>query len=400
MVKYEVRSTKPEINSKYKITMRKTLLLLVALAFLVQGCGKKEKTAPPPPAVTVVKVANGSVVSSMKLIGQAKAYDEVDLVARVQGFLRKISFKEGSVVTKGQPLFEIEPDQYKANVEAAEAALLKVQATYGNAETTYARQKKLFEADATAKKNYDDANAAYMEAKAAVMQAEATLSNAKLDLSYTSISAPFDGRIGFYTYSEGNLVGPGSKRLANVVKIEPMRVQFNINEIDLVNLQLDKLKDKTAPRETYVVLIQFQDGRIYSHEGTISFADNKVNSSTGTILVEALFPNPEQVVVPGMYVKVILKDKDEKPALLIPKSSIQESQSGKFVLVVGSDGKVGQRVIKTGVKNGPSIQVVEGVKEGEMVIVEGLQKVRLGTVVKPTVDETYTFNKLETKSGK
>jgi len=373
--------------------------LLFAAVLLVPGCGEKEKPAPPPPAVTVVKVASGSVVSSMEMIGQAKAYDEVDLVARVQGFLRKISFKEGTVVSKGQPLFEIEQEQYKAQVQAAEAALMKVQATYGNAETTYARQKKLLESDATAKKNYDDANAAFMEAKAAVMQAEAALSNAKLDLSYTSISAPFDGRIGFYTYSEGNLVGPGSKRLANVVKIEPMRVQFNINEIDLVNLQLDKIKDKAAPKESYVVLIQFQDGRIYNQEGNISFADNKVNSSTGTILVEALFPNPDQVVVPGMYVKVILKDKDEKPALLIPKSSVQESQSGRFVLVVGADGKVGQRVIKTGTKNGPSIQVLEGLKEGEMVIVEGLQKVRLGTVVKPTVDETYTFNKLEAKPG-
>ncbi|HBC88017.1 MAG TPA: efflux transporter periplasmic adaptor subunit [Lentisphaeria bacterium] len=380
--------------------MKKTLLMLFAAALLLQGCGKKEKAEAPPPAVTVVKVASGNVTSAMEIIGQLKAYDEVDLVARVQGFLRKISFKEGSVVSKDQPLFEIEQEQYKAQVEAATAALMKVQATYGNAETTYNRQKKLLESDATAKKNYDDAAAAFMEAKAAVMQAEATLATAKLDLSYTDIKAPFDGRIGFYTYSEGNLVGPSSKRLANVVKLDPMRVQFNINEIDLVNLQMDRAKDNAPKKGTMIVLVQFQDGKTYKEEGRISFADNKVNSSTGTILVEALFPNPDQILVPGMYVKVILKDKEQKAALLIPQSSIQESLQGKFVLVVGTDKKVGQRDIKTGIKSGPSIEVTDGLKEGEMVIVEGLQKVKLESAVKPTVDETYTFNKLETQDKK
>jgi len=224
------------------------------------------------------------------------------------------------------------------------------------------------------------------------MQAEADLTTASLNLGYTTINAPFDGRIGFYTYSEGNLVGPGSKRLANVVKLDPMRVQFNVNEIDLVNLQLNRGKDNSAAKNEYVVTVQFQNGTVYAQEGKLSFADNKVNSSTGTILVEALFPNPDLVLVPGMYLKVAVKDKEQKPALLIPQSSIQESQLGKYVLVVGADNKVSQRVIKTGIKSGPSIQVVEGLKEGEKVIVEGLQKVRLDMAVKPLVDESYSFN--------
>ncbi len=380
--------------------MKKVLVLFVLMAIAITGCGKKEKAPPVPPAVTVVKVAKGSVISSMEMIGQAKAYDEVDLVARVQGFLRKISFKEGSIVSKGQQLFEIEQEEYKAKAEAAEASLMKVQASFANAETNYQRQKKLFESDATAKKNYDEATAAYMEGKASIMQCEANLANAKLDLSYTVISAPFDGRIGFYTYSEGNLVGPGSKKLANVVKLDPMRVQFNVNEIDLVNIRMEHLDKGTTAKGNYVVLIQFQDGKVYGKEGQITFLDNKVNSSTGTIQLEALFPNPDFILVPGMYVKVILKDKDERPALLIPQSSIQESQLGKYVLVVGPDKKVNQRVIKTGIKNGPSIQVSEGLKEGEMVIIEGLQKVRLGTEVSPTVDETYTFNKLDVQEKK
>jgi membrane fusion protein (multidrug efflux system) len=380
--------------------MNRFILILILLCMFFTGCEKKGKPVAVPPSVTVVKVAKGDVISSTEIIGQAKAYDEVDLVARVQGFLTKINFTEGTVVTKGQLLFQIEKDQYQALVESAQAVLMKAQAVLDNAETTYNRQKKLFEENATAKKNLDDATAAQAEAKANVMQAQADITTATLNLGYTTINAPFDGRIGFYTYSEGNLVGPGSKRLANVVKIDPMRVQFNINEIDLVNLHLEKVKEQTAARENYVVLIQFQDGRVYNQEGKISFADNKVNSSTGTILIEALFPNPDQVVVPGMYVKVVLKDKEQKSALLIPQSSIQESQLGKFVLVVGADNKVSQCVVKTGIKSGPSIQVVEGLKEGEMVIVEGLQKVRLGAVVKPTIDETYTFNKIDIEVGK
>ncbi len=367
---------------------------------LIAGCEKKAKTEVPAPSVTVVKVAKGNVVSSMEMIGQAKAYDEIDLVARVQGFLSKIAFTEGSVVSKGQLLFEIEQAQYKAQVEAAEASLMKSQAVLANAETNYDRQKKLFETNVVSKKVFDDANATYMEAKANVMEAGASLAIAKLDLSYTTISSPFDGRIGFFTYSEGNLVGPASKKLANVVKLDPVRIQFNVNEVDLVDLQLNRLKDNAATKDDYIVLIKFQNGTFYSLEGKISFADNKVNSSTGTILVEALFPNPDHVVVPGMYVKVVLKDRDQKPALLIPQSSIQESQLGKFVLVVGANDKVSQRVIKTGVRSGPSIEVMEGLKEGEMVIVEGLQKVKLGAGVRPTIDDTYTFNKIDSKEEK
>ncbi len=372
--------------------MSRFILVLVLLCIFSAGCTKKEGPAPVPPSVTVVPATMGNVVSATEMIGQAKAYDEVDLVARVQGFLTKINFKEGTTVTKGQLLFQIEKDQYQALVESAQAMLMKAKAVFDNAETTYNRQKKLFDENATAKKNLDDATAAFTEAKANVMQAEADLTTAKLNLGYTTINSPFDGRIGFYTYSEGNLVGPGSRRLANVVKLDPMRVQFNISEVDLVDLQLNRVKDNPAAKSEYVVTIQFQNGTLYDKEGKIGFADNKVNSSTGTILVEALFPNPDQVLVPGMYVKVAVKDKEQKPALLIPQSSIQESQLGKFVLVVGTDNKVSQRVIKTGIKSGPSIQVVEGLKDGEKVIVEGLQKVKLGMEVKPLLDEAYSFN--------
>ncbi len=370
----------------------RSLSAIFLIALLVSGCEEKEKPLVEPPSVTVVKVAKGDVASSMEIIGQTKAYDEVDLVARVQGFLTKIAFTEGSAVSKGQLLFQIEPDQYQAEVEAAEASLMNAKAVFDNAEINFNRQKKLFDSKVVSEKNYDDANATYTEAKANVMAAQASLSNAKLNLSYTTINSPFDGRIGFFTYSEGNLVGSASKRLANVVKLDPVRVQFNINEVDLLGRRLEKSASDPAEKSDYTVLIRFQNGKIYDQEGKLSFIDNKVNSSTGTILVEALFPNPNSLLIPGMYVKVIIKDKEQKPALLIPQTAIQENQSGEFVLVVNPDGKVAQRVIRTGIKTGPSIEVVEGLKEGELVLVEGLQKVRLGAAVKTTLDDTYTFN--------
>ncbi len=378
--------------------MKKFLAVLFILSVLMSACKKQQRPEEPPPSVTVVKVAKGDVAATTELIGQAKAYDEVDLVARVQGFLEKISFKEGSAVTKGQVLFKIEQEQYAAQVKASEALLMRMQATLANAEADFNRQKKLLESNVAAQKDFDKANAYYLESKAGVLAAEASLEQAKLNLGYTTITAPFDGRIGFFTYSEGNLVGPNSKRLANVVKFDPIRIQFNMSEVDLVEMQLNRtIKQDNSERDKYTILIQFQNGALYDKEGKISFADNKVNSSTGTILLEALFPNPDRIVAPGMYVKVLIREKDKTPALLIPQSSIQESQLGKFVLTVGADGKVAQKTIKTGVKIGPSIQVTEGLQAGEMVIVEGLQKVRFDTAVRAVVDETYVFDKEDVK---
>ncbi len=362
------------------------------LAVLV-GCEKKHAVTAPPPSVTVAPVTNGYVVDSSELIGQAKADEDVDLVARVQGFLRKRNFVEGSLVKKGELLFEIEKDQYQADVKSANAALEKAQAKMMNAVIEYDRQAKLLKENATAKRNYDDALANKMEAEAGVMDAQGQLDLANLNLSYTDVLCPFDGRVGLATYSVGNVVGPTSKTLANVVKLDPIRVVFNVSEVDILRLNIRReemnVKPGSPPSDVILKLI-FQDGTVYSHHGKIGYSSNKINASTGTLMVEALFPNQEFIIVPGMYVKIVIEDKNKTPALLIPQSAVMENLAGKYVLVVGKDNVVEMRSVKTGLKAGPCIQVAEGLQEGELVIIDGLQKVRKGSKVSPLLDKNFS----------
>ena len=374
--------------------MRQILLFLLLGALILPGCSKPQKAEVPPPSVTVAPAVTGSIISESEIIGQAVAYDSVDLIARVDGFQMKTCFEYGQFVKKDQMLFEIEKDQYQAKVEAAQGALAKAQAQAKNAEINYKRQKTLFEQNAVAEKNFDDAEQVYGEAKANVLSTQADLDMANINLGYTDIKCPFDGKIGIANYSDGNFVGPISGKLANVVRIDPMYVQFYVSEVDVLSLSLERLKNNSKSMKDYIkVRLQFQSGTMYKEEGTLTFSDNTINTSTGTLMVRATFSNPDKILVPGMYMKVFLVDTRELQSLLIPQPAIQEGQAGKAVLVVGKDGKVSQRMIKTGIKSGARIQVTEGLKEGELVIVEGLQKVKLGQIVQTVVDESYTMNK-------
>jgi membrane fusion protein (multidrug efflux system) len=360
-----------------------------ATAVLLAGCNRKEEKKPVPPGVTVSPVINGYVVNSKEIIGQTVAYDSVDLTARVKGFLLKKNFEEGHMVTKGQLLYEIEKDEYIADVEGAQAQLTRTEAALMNANIEYERQKKLISEDATARRTYDDAVAGKMIAEANVRDAKAALAKAKLNLSYTDVKAPFDGRIGLATYSVGNMVGPDSSKLANVVNLNPMRVEFNINELDILKLNLKSAKDHKDAGTVLIVKLKFQNNTMYNTSGKIEFSSNVVNSRTGTLMVQAVFDNKEHILVPGMYVRVVLIDPDKIKALLIPQQSIMEDQTGKYVFKVGADNKIARANVKVGIKSGPNIQIIEGLKENDRVIIDGIQKVRPGIEVNPLVNDTY-----------
>lgn len=365
-------------------------LLLSASSLLITACGQKQqKSEQAAMAVIVAPALKKELVSSREVIGQTRAYDNVELVARVQGFLTKRLFKEGQDVKKGDMLFEIEKDQYQADLQSAKANLLRAQAQLDNAEIEYKRNKGLIEKNAIAQREFDLTNFKYMDAKAAVMSAEAQVKKAQINLNYTNIEAPFDGRIGMTYISVGNMVGTTETKLAIIVSVEPMRVQFNISELDLLALGARSGSFDDVAKHVKV-RIKFQNGSMYKETGSLYFINNSVNPSTATILVEALFPNKEGKLIPGYYVKVILEADFTSSGIVIPQSALMEGQAGTSVYVVNqSDNTVLRRMVKKGTVKAPFVEITEGLNEGDLVVTEGLQNLDSGIKVNYTYDTAY-----------
>lgn len=359
--------------------------ILLAALLLSGGCRESEKPAEErATTVLVVPATPGFLLQSASAIGSVKADAEVNLVARVEGFLEKRLFEEGKPVKKGQLLYQIEPDIYAARVKSAEAALEKAKAGLQNATIEYDRQKTLVNKDATSERAFDNATAEKRRADAEVKSAEAELALAQRNLEYTKIFSPFDGVIGLSAVSEGNLVDKSTGTLATVVSVDPVRVEFVVNELDLIELL--KIKSDQAMPELRVRLF-LQDGSKYGEPGKISFWDNRVSSSTGTLALQALFPNPKRKLVTGMFVRIAVGPAEPRSGLLLPETAVMSDQAGEYVYVVGPDRRVSRRDLKTGYRDGGFLVVNSGLQAGEQVIVEGIQKVRPGALADPKVDE-------------
>lgn len=360
------------------------IIALTAGAILI-GSGCKEEKIPEraAPAVTVQPAMKAVYKTFTPSISNIRAYDSVDLVARVQGFLQKCNFQEGQEVKKGQLLYQIEPDQYEAAVSAAEADLAQAKAKQKKADEDFQRYKTLLSKEATAKKNFEAAESEKMQADAEVMAANAKLKQAKLNLSYTKIFAPFDGRISFRTYSVGNLVGPESGKLATVLRSGPVKVDFRLNELDMLEIMSNREYRKHNYRNIPVELF-FQNGRKYKLTGRIDSMDNRVNESTGTFNIRAVFDNPDYDLIPGMYVKVRIPTAAPKQAVSVPLAAMQSDMSGDYVYVVTKDNTVECRNIKGHQQDG-TLYITSGVREQENVIVEGVSKVQQGAKVTPRV---------------
>ena len=329
-------------------------------------------------------VVSRQVTVTGDFIGRVVAIDKVDVVARVPGFIEERNFTEGQMVKKGDLLFRIEQDTYKAAVDQQSANLAKAKATEVNANLQLQRAQALVKNQNVPQSTVDQLEAAEQAAQADVLQAQALLEQAQINLGYTEIRSPIDGRIGLANFTVGNLVQPSSGTLATIVSQDPIYVTFQASEADIIEYK-HRVAESADKNPHVKVHIRLPDGTVYRYPGLTNFLDVQVEADTDTVVARAQLPNPEGMLIPGGIVGVIVDRGAPQRSLVVPQSAVLLDQAGNYVMVVDDAKKVEQRRVTTGVEQGRDIVVTNGLKEGELVVVEGLQKVRPGQVVAATV---------------
>ncbi|MBN6113561.1 efflux RND transporter periplasmic adaptor subunit [Xanthomonas bonasiae] len=360
-------------------------LLAAAIAAAVAACSSKQPPQMPQAQVGVQTVKAQRLPLDQTLSGRTVAYMTSDVRPQVGGILRKRLFTEGQDVKAGQVLYEIDPASYQAAYDTAKGDLAQAEAAVLSARPKAQRYQTLVALDAVSKQDGDDAVATLRSNEAAVVAAKASLQTARINLDYTRITAPIDGRIGTSSYTPGALVSAGqSDVLATINQLDPMYVDVTQSSAQLLQLrrQLDAGQLKAVDGKAEVKL-QLEDGSTYARSGTLEVVDAAVDTATGTVKLRAVVPNPDRLLLPGMYVKAVLSMAVDEQAILVAQQAISRNSKGEAVaLVVGSDNKVAQRVLTTGDAIGDKWVVRDGLKAGDKVIVQGLQKVAVGDQVK------------------
>jgi membrane fusion protein (multidrug efflux system) len=349
---------------------------LASLALAGPAFAQAPAAGTPPPSVVVETVHARDTVDETSYIGRVQAIDKVTIRARVEGFLESRGFEEGGEVSKGQVLFTLDKKPYQAALALAEANVASAKAAQDLAQATYDRVKPLADQGTSSKATLDDSIAKLSQAKASVQGMEASLRKAQLDLGYTDINAPMDGRTSRATFSVGEFVGPTSNPLVTLVRQDPMYVAFPVPQRILLDVRREG-----RSRDSVVVKVQLPDGSTYDHDGAIKFAEVEANAGTDTVTVRAEFPNPERLLVDQQIVGVNVVSKQPELKLMVSQAALMLDQQGTNVLVVTPDNKVETRRIKVGEQRAASVIVLEGLKEGERVVVSGHQKVRPGQTV-------------------
>ena len=332
------------------------------------------------PRVLVTEAERRDVTPRFSYIGRVEAFEAVDLIARVEGFLESRTFREGGDVKTGDLLFLIEQAPYQIEVEQRKADLSGAQATLKNAEEDFARKEALVKSESLPRARLDEARATLGTARAAVAQARAALKRAELDLSYSRVVSPIDGKIGRSNYSVGSLVGPGKGALATIAKIDPVHVTIAVTEKDLIQARREGI-DLDNPGVAPSLLLS--DGSPYAHPGAFDYLDTSVSRTTDTILARAVFPNPDRLLVPGQFVSVTVRREQPVSAVVIPQAAVQEDRQGYFVLVIDRENRAAIRRVSLGGQIETDWIVEDGLAEAERVVVQGLQKIRPDMVVNP-----------------
>jgi membrane fusion protein, multidrug efflux system len=357
-------------------------------ALLVFGCEKKEETAaPPPPDVKVAEVLQKTVPIYVENVGETVGASDIEIRARVEGFLQTVNFQEGSFVKKGDLLYTIDPQPLRAALAQAQGRVAEAQAQLSKAKQDVARYKPLVEKNAISREEYETSVSAEQAATASVDAARASAQDAQLNLGYTNVYSPIDGLVGKTQVKPGNLVGRGENTLLTVVSnVDSVHVRTNVSERDYLRLARAKgAVPKAATKSVDAFELVLADGSVYNHKGKLVFADRAVDPTTGTLGIEAEFPNPDHLLRPGQYTRVRAEIDQKKDAILVPQVAVQELQGTYSVAVVGSDNKVSLRPVQASDRIGSLWVIDSGLKPGEKIIIEGLQKVRDGVTVNPTV---------------
>ena len=362
--------------------LAKYIVVAIFSVFII-ACEQKQQTAPPaPPAVSTYKVSMDKVGNYREFVARTVASKKADLTARVEGELIERLFKEGSVVKKEQVLLKIDPKTYITALESARADLASKVAGAEGAARDLKRGKEVAGQGYISQSDLDKLTTKDSQAQAAVNVAQAALEQAELNLSYTTIKAPFTGHIGKANFSVGNIVGPNSGALAALTATDPMYVSFGAEESEFISYIQDKRANNEIADELDISL-RLPNNTIYAEKGKIVFADTKIEQGMGNVELRAIFDNPNDIILPGLFVTLVAESKDKNSMALIPQAAVQENQQGKFVLIVDSDNKVAQRIVTLGRRINAMWLVESGLEEHERVIIEGLQKVRNGIEVAP-----------------
>jgi len=361
------------------------LLVLVALA-LFAAPPARAQFGGGPPAVGTAVAHKQPVVETSSFIGRVQAIDKVDLVSRVTAFLDEIHFTEGAEVQKGQLLYVLERGPFEADVAVKQAAVAQNQALLRNASLTLARAQALLNTPAGQRATYDEAQAQQASYAAQLLSAQAQLRASQINLAYTEIRAPVAGRITRTNVTVGNVVSPSSGPLATIYSQDPMYVLFPVSVRDLETIRASR-HEPDGSLAKIEIRVRLSNGMDYPLAGVWNLTDPQVDQTTDTLIMRATIPNPNGLLIDGQFATAIIQQRREEPRLVIPQSALQVDQSGYYVLVVDGGHKVDRRPVQTGPNRDTDVVITSGLKEGENVIVDGVQKVRPGQVVQETVEQ-------------
>src|SRR5665213_1494145 len=348
--------------------------VLSAFAAL-SGCEQNSFVPPPPPKVDVGLPVQQAVTRYLDATGNTAPIQTVDLVARVQGVLQSINYKDGTFVKQGTTLFTIEPETYQLKLEQAQAAEAGAQASLRQAEADYRRQADLVARQAVSQATLEQSTSTRDNAQANLQQAQANTKIAAVNYGYTTVAAPFDGIVSAHLVSAGELVGAASPtQLATIVQLDPIYVTFNVNEQDVLRIRAEaKRRGMTSSDLTQLPIevgLQTENG--YPHKGKLDYAAPTVNQSTGTLAVRGVLPNAERILLPGYYVRVRVPFEQQQDALLVPDVALGSDQAGRYVLVLNADNIVEQRKVQIGPIEGELRVIESGIKPDDRVVIAGL----------------------------